>query len=79
MGMAYVAGMSGYQRQSLYAALARGWMSQDMATRLSHVFRDCVIHLDGQVIFPNVVPSPRGPRPRPGPRWPCGKLRPRAG
>jgi hypothetical protein len=82
--IAEIARLAGYQPPSLFRVARRGSMSKTMAQRLGQVFDKTITVSGGHIAWRSSLGTlddgrdPRG-RPRlPGPRYPCGALRPRA-
>jgi hypothetical protein len=81
INFSWLARQAGYSTQSLYRSIHRGWLSHRMASRLSGVFQKTTTLSTGQVAPSNPLDAGSDPRGRPrlaGPRYPCGKLRPRS-
>jgi hypothetical protein len=70
--LAFVAHQSGYSPRALYSACVRGWLTQIMANHLSAVFQKYAsLSREEIALINNKLGRPR----KPGPRWPCGKLK----
>jgi hypothetical protein len=69
LGLTWIACQTGYQRESLYRAIRRGWVSSPMADRLSAFFRQTVTFSGGHTALASTLgPLDDGPDPRGGPR-----------
>jgi hypothetical protein len=68
LGLSWVARQAGYQRESLYRAIRRGWMTRAMAQHLERVLRNVTLSGGHNAFSSTLGPLDGGLDARGGPR-----------